>query len=110
MVRVVLAVGATLLVSLMPAVRAPARPHVRTAARGPEVLQQQVVRLFGQLDQVTRAVESVRAELESVRGRIPKLSRQIEAQQQLLNRRAAEAYMSGLAAGVDSVLGASSFT
>ena len=109
MIRVVLAVGAILCASLVPAVRAPATPHMRAAARAPEVLQQQVVRLFDQLDQVKWVIENVRAELGSVRGRIPELSRQIDAQQQLLNRLATEAYMRGLAVGVDSVLGASSF-
>ena len=110
MIRVVLAVGAILFASLAPAVRAPATPHMRAAAGAPEVLQQQVIRLFDQLDQVKRVIENVRAELESVRGRIPELSRQIEAKQQLLNRRAAEAYMAGLAGAFDSALGASSFS
>ena len=107
--RVVLAVGAIVFAALTPAIQASATPHLK-AARTPADLRKQVVRLFDQLDQVTGVVESVRAELESVRGRIPMLSREIDAQQQLLNRRAAEAYMSGLAVGVDSVLGASSFT
>jgi hypothetical protein len=110
MVRVALAVGAILFASLMPAVRAPAIPHMKAAAREPEVLQGHVVRLFDQLDQVRRLIESVRAEIGSVRSRISELARQIDAQQRMLNRRAAEAYMGGLAVGVDAVLGASSFT
>jgi hypothetical protein len=110
MLRVALAVGAILLISLMPAVRAPATPHMKAAAREHEVLQRQVVRLFEQLDEVTRLIESVRAEIESVRSRISELARQIDAQQEMLNQRAAEAYMSGHAVGVDSLLGAGSFT
>jgi hypothetical protein len=110
MVKVVLAVGTVLFASLMLAVRAPATPHMNGAAREPVVLQRQVVRLFDQLDQVSRLIESVRAELVSVRSQISALARQTEAQQEMVNRRAAEAYMGGLAVGIDSVLGASSFT
>jgi peptidoglycan hydrolase CwlO-like protein len=109
-VRVVLAVGTILFASLILAVRAPATPHMKGATREPVVLQRQVLRLFDQLDQVSRLIESVRAELVSVRNRISALARQIEAQQEMVNRRAAEAYMGGLAVGIDSVLGASSLT
>jgi hypothetical protein len=109
MLRVALAVGSILFAS-MPVVRASATPHMRAAAREPEVLQGEVVRLFEQLDEITRLIESVRAEIESVRSRISALAREIDAQQEMVNRRAAEAYMGGLAVGVDSVLGASSFT
>ena len=108
MIRVVLAAGAIVLASLMPAVRAPARPRVMAADRGPEVLQRQVLRLFDQLDEVSRDIESVLAERAWVYERISELSRQTDELQQLLNRRAAEAYMGELAVGVDSVLGASS--
>jgi cell division septum initiation protein DivIVA len=107
---VVLALGAIVLTSLMPAVRAPATPHMEVAARAPENLHEQVVRHFEQLDEVTQAIESVQAETAWVRERISVLSRQIEARQQLLNRRAAEAYMGERAVGFDSVLGAGSFT
>ncbi len=107
---VVLALGAIVLASLMPAVRAPATPHMEVAARAPENLHEQVVRLFEELDEVTQAIESVQAESAWVRERISVLSRQIEARQQLLNRRAAEAYMGERAVGFDSVLGAGSFT
>lgn len=48
--------------------------------------------------------------MATVRDRISDLSREIEARRQLLNERAAEAYMAGSAGGMDSVLGASSFT
>lgn len=109
-IRVALTIGAILLASLMPAVRAPATPHTKAAAREPEVLQEQVVRLFAELDQVSRVIESVGADIASARERISELSRQIDAQQQMLNRRAAEAYMGGPAVGIDSLLGASSFT
>ena len=107
---VVLALGAIVLTSLMPAVRAPATPHMEVAARAPENLHEQVVRHFEQLDEVTQAIESVQAETAWVRERISVLSRQIEARQELLNRRAAEAYMGERAVGFDSVLGAGSFT
>ncbi|HEX6400589.1 MAG TPA: transglycosylase SLT domain-containing protein [Actinomycetota bacterium] len=107
---VVLALGAIVLASLIPAVRAPATPHMEVAARAPENLHEQVVRHFEQLDEVTQAIESVQAETAWVRERISVLSRQIEARQELLNRRAAEAYMGERAVGFDSVLGAGSFT
>ena len=107
---VVLALGAIVLASLIPAVRAPATPHMEVAARAPENLHEQVVRHFEQLDEVTQAIESVQAETAWVRERISVLSRQIEARQQLLNRRAAEAFMGERAVGFDSVLGAGSFT
>jgi hypothetical protein len=107
---VVLALGAIVLASLMPAVRAPATPQMEVAARAPANLHEQVVRLFEQLDEVTLAIESVQAETAWVRERISLLTRQIEARQELLNRRAAEAYMGERAVGFDSVLGAGSFT
>lgn len=107
---VVLALGAIVLVSLLPAVRAPATPHMEAAARPPEGLQEQVVRLFDELDEVKQSIETAQAETAWVRDRISVLSQQIEARQQLLNRRAAEAYMGERAVGFDSVLGAGSFT
>jgi hypothetical protein len=97
------------LASLMPAVRASATPQMTAAGREPRLLQRQVVRLFDELDQVTRDIESALAETAWAHERISQLTRQIDARQQLLNRRAAEAYMGELAVGVDSVLGASSF-
>jgi hypothetical protein len=109
MIRCVLAAGAVVLASLMPAVRASATPQMMAAGREPRVLQRQVVRLFDELDQVTRDIESALAETAWAHERISELTRQIDARQQLLNRRAAEAYMGELAVGVDSVLGASSF-
>lgn len=109
-IRVVLALGAIVFASLMPAIPAPATPHMKAAARAPEGLQQQVVRLFDELDEVKQSLSSVQAETAWVRERISVLSRQIEARQQLLNRRAAEAYMGERAVGFDSVLGAGSFT
>jgi hypothetical protein len=109
MIRTVLAAGAIVSASLMPAVRASATPHMMAAGREPRVLQRQVVLLFDELDQVSRDIENVLAETAWAHERISELSRQIDARQQLLNRRAAEAYMGELAVGVDSVLGASSF-
>lgn len=109
-ISVVLALGAIVLASLLPAGRALATPNMESAARAPEGLQQQVVRLFEELDEVKQAIVSVQAETAWVRERISVLSRQIEARQQLLNRRAAEAYMGERAVGFDSVLGAGSFT
>ena len=109
-ISVVLALGAIVFASLMSAVRAPASPHMEAAARAPEGLQQQVIRLFDELDDVKQAIETVQAQTAWVRERISELSRQIDARQQLLNRRAAEAYMGERAVGFDSVLGAGSFT
>ena len=57
-----------------------------------------------------QAIGAVQAETAWVRERISELSRDIDARQELLNRRAAEAYMGQRAAGFDSVLGAGSFT
>jgi hypothetical protein len=109
-IRVVLAVGAIVLASLTPAVQASATPHLKAAARGPRDLQKQVVRLFGKLDRVTRAIEGAEAEMAWILERISRLSGRIDAQQQQLNRRAAEAFMGERAVVFDSVLGASSFT
>jgi hypothetical protein len=106
----VLALGAIVFASLMTAVQAPATPHMKGAAREPSSLRQQVIRLFDRLDHVSRVIEGVRADIEWARARIAELSGQIEARQELLNRRAAEAYMAGSAGGIDSVLGARSFT
>ena len=108
-IRIVLAVVATLLASLAPAVRAPAAPPLKDAAREPRGLQEEVVRLFDRLDHVSRIIDGVQADVALVRERIAWLSRQIGAQQRIVNRRAAEAYMAG-AGGIDSVLGATSFT
>ena len=83
---------------------------MRGAVRNPKVLQSQVVGLFDQLDHVSQDIERVRADMARVDDRISALSRQIQARQQLLDRRAAEAYMAGRAGWVESVLGASSFT
>jgi hypothetical protein len=105
----VLAAGAIVLASLLPAVRASATPQMMAAGREPRVLQRQVVHLFDELDQVSRDIEGVLSETAWTHQRISELSRQIDARQQLLDRRAAEAYMGELAVGVDSVLGASSF-
>jgi hypothetical protein len=94
----------------MPAVQALATPHMTSATREPEVLHQQVVTLFDQLDQVSQAIEGVQADIASARGRLTELLRQIAARQRILDRRAAEAYMSLPAVGIDTLLGASSFT
>jgi hypothetical protein len=107
--RVAPAIGAILLAS-MPAVQALATPHMEAAARKPEVLHREVVSLFDQLDQVSRAIEGVQADIASARGRMTELLRQIAALQRTLDQRAAEAYMSLPAAGVDTLLGASSFS
>lgn len=108
MIRTVLAAGAIVSTTLMPAVRASATPDMMAAGREPRVLQRQVVRLFDELDQVSRDIENVLAETAWAHERISELSQQIDTRQQLLNRRAVEAYMGELAVGVDSVLGASS--
>ena len=108
--RIALALGAVVLASLTTAVRAPATPHMKGAVREPAALREQVVHLFDRLDHLSHVIESVRADIEWARVRISQLSRQIEGKQELLNRRAAEAYMVGVAGGFDSALGASSFT
>ncbi len=105
-----LALGAIVVASLTTAARAPATPIMKGATREPVVLQEQVVHLFDRFDHVSQVIESVRADIAWARARISQLSRQIEAKQQLLNRRAAEAYMAGLAGAFDSALGASSFS
>jgi hypothetical protein len=82
---------------------------MKGAAREPAALRVQVVRLFDRLDRVSRVLENLGADIEWARAQITELSRQIAAKQELLNRRAAEAYMVGVAGGFDSALGASSF-
>jgi phage shock protein A len=108
----VLALGAIVFASLTTAAQASAAPNMKGAgaAREPAVLREQVVHLFDRLDHLSNVIENVGADIEWARARITELSRQIEATQQLLNRRAAEAYMAGVAGGFDSALGASSFT
>jgi hypothetical protein len=108
--RIVLALVAVVLASLTTAVRAPAAPSMKGGAREPSTLRDQVIHLFDRLDHMGQVIEKLEADIEWARVRISELSRQIEARQQLLNRRAAEAYMAGLAGGFDSALGASSFT
>jgi hypothetical protein len=83
---------------------------MKGGVRETEDLQRQVVRLFGQLDRVGRVIGRVRANMARVDDRISELSREIDVQQELINRRAAEAYMAGRASGIESVLDASSFT
>jgi Transglycosylase SLT domain len=107
---IALAIGALMLVSLMPAVRAPATPPMRGAAQEAELLQGEVVRLFDRLDQISRAIEGARADAALARERITGLSGQIDAQQEMVNRYAADAYMGRPAAGVEALLGARSFT
>jgi hypothetical protein len=108
--KILFALGAVVLASLTTAVSAPATPNMNGAPREPAVLRDQVVHLFDRLDHVSQVIENVGADIEWARARISELSLQIEAKQQILNRRAAEAYMAGLAGGFDSALGASSFT
>ena len=52
MIRTVLAAGAIVSTTLMPAVRASATPQMMAAGREPQRLQRQVVRLFDELDRV----------------------------------------------------------
>jgi hypothetical protein len=91
----------------MTGVRAPAAPNMKGE---PAARHDQVVHLFDRLDHMSQVIENVGADIEWTRAWISELSRQIEARQQFLNQRAAEAYMAGLAGGFDSALGASSFT
>jgi Transglycosylase SLT domain len=107
--RIVLALGAVVLASLTTAVRAPATPNMQGGARESASLRDQVIHLFDRLDHVSQVIEKVGADIEWARARIAELSGQIEAKQELLNDRAAEAYM-GLAGGFESALGASSVT
>jgi hypothetical protein len=109
--RIVLALGAIALASLVTAIQAPATPHMEGTARERKgSLQVQVVRLFDRLDRVSSDIETVQADIAWATDRISELSGQIEAHQQLLNQRAAEAYMAGPAGGLESMLGADSFT
>ena len=107
---IVLAIGAILFVSLMPAVRAPATPPLGGAAQKAELLQREVERLFDRLDSISGAIESARADAAFAQERITELSQQIAVQQEQLNRYAAAAYMGRPAAGVEALLGASSIT
>jgi phage shock protein A len=107
--RVASAIGAILLAFLVPAVQVLPTPHVKAATREPEVLHQQVVGLFAQLDQISQDIEGVRADIAAANGRITELFRRIEAEQRIFNQQAAEAYIS-LPAGIDTLLGANSFT
>jgi Transglycosylase SLT domain len=107
--RIVLALGAVVLASLTTAVRAPATPNMQGGARESASLRHQVIHLFDRLDHVSQVIEKVGADIEWARVRIAELSGQIEAKQELLNDRAAEAYM-GLAGGFESALAASSVT
>jgi hypothetical protein len=109
--RILLALWAILLASLLTAIQAPATPHMEgTARERARSLQEQVVRLFDRLDHVSGDIEAVQADIAWAQVRISELSGEIEVTQQLLNRRAAEAYMAGPAGGLESMLGASSFT
>jgi len=83
---------------------------VEAAARERDVLQQQVVALFDQLDQASRAIEDVRADIASTRGQIVELSGRLGAQQRILNRQAAVAYMSLPTVQIDALLGTASLT
>ncbi len=98
-----------ILLASVTAVQALATPHMDPGSREPEVLHQQVVELFDQLDQFSRTIEQVQADIASARRRMTELLRQIASRQRLLNQRAAEAYMSLPTVGVDTVLGANSF-
>ena len=109
LIRIALPLAATLIV-LSFARPVSATPQMKGAPRDPEVLRGQVVRLFDRVDHVSLVVESVRAKMALIEARISDLSRQIDSRQELLNRRAAEAYMAGRAGGIESVLGADSFT
>jgi hypothetical protein len=98
-----------ILLASVTAVQALATPHMNPASREPEVLHQQVVELFDQLDQFSRTIEGVQADIASARGRMTELLRLIAARQRLLDRRAAEAYMRLPTVGIDTLLGANSF-
>ena len=108
--KIAFTVSSTLVAISATAAPTSATPRIQGGSRDPGVLQEKVVRLFDRLDLVGRVVEDVRTRMASIEDRISDLSRQIDARQELLNRRAAEAYMAGRAGGVESLLGASSFT
>ena len=110
MIRIVLALGAIVLASLTTAVRASATPIMKGATREPVVLQEQVVHLFDRLDHVS---QSSRACERISRGPVlgsRSCHDRSRRSNSILNRRAAEAYMAGLAGAFDSALGASSFS
>ena len=106
-IRLQLVVVAATILLPGPSARVWATPHTDGSVRGPAV-RVQVVRLFDRLDRVSRALERLRDEMALVDDRISELSRRIEAEQQILNRRAAEAYMAGRAGEIESVLSAGS--
>jgi Transglycosylase SLT domain len=108
--KIALAAGTMLLGLLLSAPQISATPHLKGSVHQPEVLRKQVVRLFDRLDRVSEVIERVRRDMASVDDRISALSRQVEAQERLLEERAVHAYMAGRAGEIDSVLGASSFT
>ena len=106
--KIALPVGAALIMLSAPGGPVSATPHTTGTVRDPAMLRRQVVHLFDRLDRVSRVIERVRVQMSLVDERIADLSREIEAGQRALNRRAAEAYMSGRAGEIESVLGATS--
>ena len=107
-IRLLLPVGAAIIVLSSIAARVSATPHTVRVVGGAATLRDQVVRQFDRLDRVGREIERLRDEMARIDDRISSLSRQVEAAQELLNRRAAEAYMAGRAGEIESVLGAQS--
>jgi hypothetical protein len=83
---------------------------VEASVHDPAEVKKQVTRLFDEIDEVSQAIGKVHADIQRSADRISELSSKIGALQELVNRRAAEAYMAGRAGGLESVLDASSFT
>jgi Transglycosylase SLT domain len=109
LVRVAFPLVATLIVLSVPLARVWATPHLKASVGDPGAARKQVTRLFDEIDDLSRVIGKVHAEIRWSAERISQLSSKIDAQQALLNRRAAEAYMGGRAGGIESVLDAGSF-
>ena len=109
LVRVAFPLGATLIVLSVPLARVWATPDLSASVGDPGAARKQVTQLFDKIDDLSRVIGKVDAEIRWSAERISQLSSKIDAQQALVNRRAAEAYMGGRAGGIESVLDAGSF-
>jgi hypothetical protein len=66
--------------------------------------------LLGRIDQNRRALERTQADVDATRGEIADLRRQVDAQQEALDQRAADAYVMGPTQGLEVALGATSMS
>jgi hypothetical protein len=107
--RVAFPLVATLIVLSVPLARVWATPDLKASVGDAGAARKQVTRLFDEIDDLSGVIGKVHAEIRWSAERISQLSSKIDAQQALVNRRAAEAYMGGRAGGIESVLDAGSF-